>query len=151
MPTLQLIIRVCIFVLAMLGHFVGDYLLQNAWMATGKSKPGWPGHFACSVHVLLYTLAIAVFTGIWNPWFLLVVATPHWLIDRTSFAWTFLRFKNGYSEREVWTKAPVCAQPAPDLLERNVWKTSFAAFVYVVNDNTMHWVCLWLTILYFVR
>lgn len=134
-----------LFVLSMVGHFVGDYLLQNQWMAIGKSMKGKPGHIACTVHVLLYTLAVALITGLWNPLFLAAVAIPHWLIDRWSLAKYLLKFKNGYGLTEVWEKAPLCAAPHPDKLEANVWKVSFAAPVYIMNDNTIHFLCLLLT------
>lgn len=162
-----------LFAGAMLGHFVGDYLFQNQWMATRKSLPGMKGHIACTVHVLLYTLAVILFTmplniahGTWwdifhaplifvqyNPWlhFALIVAIPHWIIDRWSLATYWLRLKNGYWMKDTWEKAPVCATPPPDLLERNVWKTAFAAPVYIFNDNTLHWVCLWFTCQWFLR
>lgn len=136
------------FIAAMVGHFVGDYLFQNSWMATRKSLPGLPGHIACTVHVALYTLAVALFTG-WHPLFLLVVAVPHWIIDRWSLAKYLLAWKNGYTMHDVWEEAPLCAAPAPGKLQRNVWKVAFAAPIYIVNDNTLHWVCLWFTCKYF--
>lgn len=143
--------QVYYFALSVLGHFVGDYLLQNQWMATEKSFPGKRGHIACTIHVALYTLAVALFVG-WHPLFLLVVAVPHWIIDRWSLGGKLLYLKNGYGPfKGVWEKAPVCAAPAPDLLERNVWKTAFAAPVYIFNDNTLHWVCLWFTVKYFFK
>lgn len=58
-----------VFAASILGHFVGDYLFQNQWMATEKSFPGKRGDVACTVHVLLYTLAVALFTG-FHPWLL---------------------------------------------------------------------------------
>jgi hypothetical protein len=135
------------FAAAMLGHFVGDYLFQNEWMATRKWKPGMTGHVACTVHVLLYTLAIALFTG-WHPLFLLVVAVPHWIIDRWSLAKYLLRWKNGYDIKDTWEmKSGDLIENA--VLERNVWKVAFAAPVYIFNDNTIHWVCLWFTCRYF--
>lgn len=134
------------FVRMILGHMVGDYLLQNQWMATEKSFPGKRGHIACSVHVLLYTLVILAFTGVWDLRFALAIALPHWIIDRWSLAKYWLKFKNGYGMEDVWEKAPVCAMPLPGQMERNVWKVAFAAPVYIANDNTMHFVCLWLTL-----
>jgi hypothetical protein len=137
-----------VFAATILGHFVGDYLFQNQWMATEKSFKGKRGHVACTVHVLLYTLAVAMFTGL-HPLFWLAVAVPHWIIDRWSLANYWLRLKNGYWPKDVWEKAPICAAPVPSQLERNVWKVAFAAPVYIFNDNTMHWVCLWFTVKYF--
>ena len=111
----------------MLGHFVGDYLSQNEWLAINKSGPGVKGHVACTIHVLLYTLAIAAFTS-WNLAYLLVVFWPHWLIDRTGFAWHFLALKNGSYVK--------------DKVNPNPWVPP----VYIFNDNTLHWVCLWFTV-----
>ena len=130
---------------AILGHFVGDYLFQNQWMAVGKSQPGWFGHKACTVHVLLYTFAVALFTG-WHPLFLLAIFVPHWIIDRWSLAKYILAWKNGYTMHQVWEDAPLCAAPAPGKLQQNVWKVAFAAPVYIFNDNTLHWVCIWFTV-----
>src|SRR5271167_1883923 len=111
------------FAASMLGHFVGDYLLQNQWMATRKSLKGMPGHIACTIHVLLYTFAVALFVG-WHPLFLLIVAIPHWIIDRWSLANYILRAKNGYWPKNTWSTSPLCsagaARPAtgamPDML-----------------------------------
>lgn len=137
------------FVLMMLAHFTGDYILQSQWMATEKSHKGWRGHKACTIHVLAYTLAFVLVAGIYNPWALLAIALPHWLIDRWSLASYLLSFKNGYTLHDVWQKAPLCAAPDPDKLASNVWKVAFAAPVYIVNDNTIHWLCLLLTARYF--
>lgn len=131
------------FVGAWLGHFVGDYVLQNQWMALGKTHEGMKGHIACTVHVTLYTLAVLHFSGVWSLPFAAAVFIPHWIIDRYGLAWYWLDFKNGFSHKDLWEKGPVCAQPPKDLAERNSWKVSFAAPVYIFNDNTFHWVCLW--------
>lgn len=136
-------------------------------MATEKSWSGKRGHVACTVHVLLYTLAVALFTGI-HPLFWLAVAVPHWIIDRWSLANYWLRAKNGYWPKDAWEKAPLCAANSQSLIEqgqltlaavvkareealliKNVWKVAFAAPVYIFNDNTLHWVCLWFTVKYF--
>ncbi len=83
-----------VFVLMILAHFVGDYLFQNQWMAIGKSYPKWRGHLACTVHVLAYTLAFVLVAGVFNPWALLSIAVPHWLIDRWSLAKYVLSVEN---------------------------------------------------------
>lgn len=134
------------FAATMLGHFVGDYLFQNEWMATNKWKPGKLGHLACTVHVLLYTFAIALFTG-WHPLFLLVVAVPHWVIDRWSLAKYWLAWKNRKRMEDIWDLRPYEAVETFKL-STAVWKVAFAAPVYIFNDNTIHWVCLWFTVKY---
>lgn len=120
------------FVKAIIGHMVGDYLLQNQWMATKKSLPGKDGDIACTVHVLLYTLSIGLCTGLWNLMFLSLVFLPHWIIDRWSLARYWLDFKNRFGTKESWLGSP------------------FAYLNYAANDNTLHFICLWFTLqLYF--
>ena len=40
----------------LIGHLVGDYLLQNDWMAENKAKHKGLGWLTCAVHCLLYTM-----------------------------------------------------------------------------------------------
>jgi hypothetical protein len=88
-----------IFAWLLVGHLVGDWLLQNDWMARGK-KTGLlalPG----LVHYSIYT---AITTGL--PWlsgearkdmvFYLAVGAliflSHWLIDATRLVESWMRF-----------------------------------------------------------
>lgn len=166
------------FVLALLGHLVGDYLLQSQWMAVNKSSRGWFGTLTCTVHVAVYTLAIVTFLHLYTPnplffasWFfalyltffarfnnvaagialgcllvtagyclhhpiaIFLIAIPHWLIDRTSFANYFLGWKNG-------TRVFDTLQPGDLLTSEKLWAVAFGSFTYVLNDNTMHILCL---------
>lgn len=60
-------------------HLIGDYLLQNDWMAKGKKDSSG----VCTIHVIIYMLPF-LFTGL--PWWkLLLIAVQHWLQDRTDF------------------------------------------------------------------
>lgn len=106
----------------LIGHLVGDYIVQNDWMAANKVNalagkfPGevreieqgvyrtfgdeaeiesWcdrrvlsrRGHLACTVHCLLYTLAVWACSWWWMPWWgLAVVFGLHWPIDRFRLA-----------------------------------------------------------------
>lgn len=65
---------------AIIGHLVGDYLLQNDWMALNKKKKT----FNCVVHVTLWTFAVCFFTGWWNPFAVAVLWASHFIQDRTS-------------------------------------------------------------------
>lgn len=44
---------------AIVGHLVGDYLLQNDWMALNKKRDIGP----CLVHCILWTLSVCLFAG----------------------------------------------------------------------------------------
>lgn len=62
-----------------MAHFVGDYLLQNDWMAMNKKK----SNIACTIHVVLYMLPW-LFTEVTFAQFYLIFI-QHWLQDRTKF------------------------------------------------------------------
>ena len=66
----------------LVGHLIGDYLLQNDWMALNKKARSLP----CLVHVTLYTMVVLACAG-WlaSPAAWLLVAVPHFLIDRSQF------------------------------------------------------------------
>jgi hypothetical protein len=108
----------------LVGHLIGDYVVQNDWMAGNKTNPypkgcrpctnwhdgvggggltaGTPeerdawdrqwsaaaaGELACTVHCLLYTLAVWAFTFWWMPWWGLAACfVVHWPIDRWRLA-----------------------------------------------------------------
>jgi hypothetical protein len=62
-----------------LAHFIGDFLLQNDWMAVGKKKSSW----ICSIHVFLYMLPFML-TNLSGLQIALIVL-QHWIQDRTNF------------------------------------------------------------------
>jgi hypothetical protein len=74
-------------------HMIGDYLLQNKWMATRKRAFLLP----CLVHVALYALAVAVICR-WFDWRLLVVAGTHFLMDRYGLAAKWRQWFSGDQE-----------------------------------------------------
>jgi hypothetical protein len=97
-----------------IGHLMGDYWpFQNDWMAKNKSNPypeklhkgvpsldyiyaqkhkdgtrnWWIGHLACTLHCLLYTFSIFLFSFWWFPWWgYLICFLVHWPIDRFRLA-----------------------------------------------------------------
>lgn len=95
-------------------HLIGDYLLQNDWMAKGKRIDSW----ICTVHVVIYMLPF-IFTGlIW--WKLFLIALQHWLQDRTNFVPWSLKFMGRHD---------FAAQP-------------LAPWSIIVTDNIFH--ILWM-------
>jgi len=95
------------FVWLLLGHLVGDWLLQNDWMAKGKRQ----GLFtrAGSMHFAIYTAVVGGmlwFSGVRDlgpALFLVLVAmvfVSHWLIDATDVVQWWMRFQR-QSDLEV--------------------------------------------------
>ena len=68
-------------------HLIGDYLLQNDWMALNKKKSSWH----CFVHVLAYMIPF-MFCEL-NFIQLALIAVQHFLIDRTNFVLWFMTAK----------------------------------------------------------
>ena len=75
----------------LLGHLVGDYLLQNRKMALNKSKKGASGLYWCLLHCMLYTTSICVAMQTMTPTTIspliaVLVFMSHFPIDRWSLA-----------------------------------------------------------------
>ena len=66
-------------------HLIGDYLLQNDWMAGNKKK----SDIACMVHIVTYMLPFIFTNLVW--WQLLLIAGQHYTQDRTHFVTWFCR------------------------------------------------------------
>lgn len=65
-----------------LAHFIGDYLLQNDWMAQYKKKDS----LVCTIHVTLYILPFCL-TDL-TMLQIVLIYVQHWIQDRTGFvAW----------------------------------------------------------------
>ena|ERR1700687_3631720 len=107
----------------LLGHLVGDYILQNDWMAKNKTGPGCLGHTACTYHCLFYTVAVALLTTTWMPWWgLLACFAVHWPIDRFRLAGWWMRNVSGQRDFATGPLSP--------------WSI-------IVVDNTFHLLTLW--------
>lgn len=65
--------------LALIGHLVGDYILQNDWLAIGKKK----STAICAIHAWIWTCCVCGFAG-WPNW-LAPLSTSH-----TNWVWTLL-------------------------------------------------------------
>src|SRR5689334_23108045 len=96
-----------LFVNLLLGHLVGDFVLQPKSMAVKKGA----SNLIAMSHVSIYTLAVLLLTIEWNKlsnksylldyyiW-TLIIFIPHYIIDRYSLADKWLDFINGRSLRD---------------------------------------------------
>ena len=100
----------------LIGHLVGDYLLQTDWQATNKKLPGWAGWLACLWHCFLWTASILIFTGWWKWDLAVLVFLSHLVLDRTNIVRLILKVAR--KPQENW--------------------------LLIVTDNTIHLLFLWL-------
>ena len=111
--------------LATLAHFVGDYIIQNDWMATEKTRRWWPA----VLHGLTYTLPFLFVTQ--SPAALLIIASTHVVIDR----YRLPRFL-------IWAKNQIAPKPHRHPLTPTGFapgKPDWLAFsLLIVVDNTVH-------------
>ena len=119
--------------LQLLLHGLGDYIIQNDWMALNKKKPGFKGFLACFIHCLTYSLPFLFIGSV--PAVLFIFIT-HFIIDRTHIIDYILALKNGIY---------------PDIsnLGFRFERPQFVVFfIYVVVDNLFHISCNYFALTY---
>jgi hypothetical protein len=127
----------------LLGHLVGDYLLQNNWMALNKKR----SLRIAAVHCAIWTVCVVAFA----PELLGVIPViaafaSHLLLDATDLVdrWLALIGGRSYHSVQVYTE-----QDNPELHKR--FYVAYAALVQAVADNTLHLLFLYLIFRYLVR
>lgn len=145
----------------LIGHLIGDFLLQSKTMAIGKGS----NSALCAKHCAIYTASMAPFIAYlmflydWNipSLFYLVVLffgiyLPHFAIDRWSLASEWLDFIEGQTfesaaDKYIRTLFSVRNFEDQAITDncRSSFDIAFTAIVYTVTDFTFHLVCLWVT------
>jgi len=151
----------------LIGHMIGDYVLQNDWMALNKQRRDPLGFMACMVHCMLYAAAIAtcIVVGGWrwsvrpedwvHAWGVacLIAFVTHFPIDRYGLAGKWIKFF-GQTTPDQLEKVNVArfvhGHPDTGLALKDaveVYTTQrqyFWAPVYIAIDNTWHLLLMWL-------
>jgi len=70
-----------------IAHLIGDYILQNDWMALQKKE----STFHCLIHIMLYMIPFYFFHLSWPQ--LLIIAIQHFIVDRTNIIYRFMVWK----------------------------------------------------------
>lgn len=124
-----------------LGHFIGDFLLQNKWMAMNKSASNWK----CAVHCALYTLAVTATTypTIFSFQWSIFVFLTHFPVDRWSWADKWLDLINGRSLRDFIISGKHGIPKEYDFENYHCLRGGFTSVVYTVADNTIHLILMW--------
>jgi hypothetical protein len=105
----------------LLGHLVGDYLFQWQEIANKKKDKSLVGLGLCIMHCTLYTLAIFLFIKL-NLLTAFLIVISHFLVDR--FNWLHKIHLN--------------------IMKRPEFGTTIGMITYVVTDNTIHLVSMYL-------
>ena len=113
-------------------HAIGDYIVQNDWMALNKKKKTLQGEFACQVHCITYALPFFLITD-WLG--VLLIYLSHYIIDRTNIIAWFIAFKNGVKDIKNFG----FHHERPFAI--SIW-------LYIIVDNIFHIVCNYLIIKY---
>lgn len=132
----------------LIGHLIGDYLLQNDWQAMHKKLNSLKGWTSCLIHCWLYTIAVCLCTGWCSPFLIGLVFLSHFPIDKTYVVAWFMK-KVGIFKRIINNKDteidPVCTG---NLLafqqEINKSNMNHKVWAYLLVDNTAHLTLLWL-------
>lgn len=117
-----------IWILSLLCHLVGDYVLQSHVMATRKTT-SWKW---AAIHATFYTIpfvGLALLAGMSPGWTaaLAVIAGTHAAIDRLGIARRWCQWY-GVGFPGLWAKAEGFEPPPPFL---GVW-------LVIIADNTLH-------------
>jgi hypothetical protein len=126
-------------ILSLIAHFVGDYIIQNQWMADEKTSRWLPAlihGFTYTIPFLFTTQSIAA---------LLVIALTHAVIDRYRLAKYLIWFKNQLVPKDArfsWANA----NQATGFPERvPPW---MSVWLLIIVDNTVHIVLNTLAIIF---
>ena len=126
-----------------LGHLIGDYLIQNDWMALNKKDKWLPcvGHCYAYMTVMLICLFPEVLAM--NPLMIVITAIgiflSHLVLDKTKLIDKWLNFIGSRSWKNTLIKT---SQMKTDI-EKQAY-VSFTALVQTAADNTMHLVLLYI-------
>jgi len=106
----------------LIGHLIGDYILQNDYLAQGKKKSSW----ICMVHCVVYALTVLACTGwgwVWARywWVGLAIVAEHFIQDR----WGLVRKLMHLMGQDAFAGPPL-----------GPWSI-------IVVDNVCHLVFLW--------
>lgn len=119
----------------LLGHLVGDYVLQNNWMAVNKKKQWIP----CLMHCLLWTVSIMIailpelLVTTWLMVFGLLYAS-HLILDKTGLVEWWCKV----TKSRTFAAAKTYADSVEPPFFAKLITVSYTAIVQTVIDNTFH-------------
>lgn len=123
------------FVLCLMAHMIGDYFIQNDWMALTKTKPGIPGWRAAMIHGATYTIpfipVVLVLHSVWPVYALMVIGLTHVVLDHYYLAKHVIWFRNQFAPKAF--RPP--HTPTGFGVDRPDW---IAVWLMIIVDNCIH-------------
>lgn len=152
-------LRLTFFQALLIGHFLGDFVFQNTWMASQKKARYLP----CLVHCVIYTFFVCAMTS-WNAWWALAVFLSHFPIDKFGLVDMWLKATRSRSPSEYIEKGHVLSPATVNKLCRDdgpvnlgfrgsnliALQGGYTAFVSTVVDNFFHIILMLLAARYLV-
>jgi hypothetical protein len=131
----------------LLGHLVGDNLLQTEWMALTKGKYTLEGWIAALVHCLIYTFVVCLFMWNFHPIWIVAVFLTHFPIDKFALGEKYMHYVKGkgmkdYVKKDIpqWERT---WEKNGQITRYDIFEGGFTSVVYTVTDNTMHLLLMW--------
>ncbi|REB10129.1 DUF3307 domain-containing protein [Sporosarcina sp. BI001-red] len=92
-----------LFSYLIVGHLIGDYLLQTNWMASGKATKWAPLLTHCFVYTSVVSVAFLISTGMISFWMVVIIFLSHIILDRRRFvAWWALAIMGVKEGEPAW-------------------------------------------------
>lgn len=135
------------FVLCLMAHMIGDYFIQNDWMALTKTKAGIEGWRAAIVHGITYTIPFIPVVWVLQPTGYEVVGTMSPLISSAYallvIGGTHIVLDHYYAAKHViWAKnqlAPKAWRPPHTPTGFNADRPDWiAVWLMIIVDNCIH-------------
>jgi len=144
----------------LIGHLIGDYVLQNDWMACRKTQRNFAGAVACDIHSFVYAVSVTFcvilsgwevtvlpgFEAITSPTAALLIAyVTHYPIDRLSLGAVWGKL---IRQTKLMDQVYVHTEPKnPEwgsAVELRTVRGLYAPIVQIAVDNTMHLFLMWI-------
>ena len=90
-------------------HIVGDFILQNEWMAANKKRSS----LICFVHTFVYLAPFLTCHFKW--WQIVLIGIQHFAQDRTNFVLWWLRVWK-HAHQDHWKELPLYVDQAFHIL-----------------------------------
>lgn len=114
-------------------HLLGDYFIQNDWMAVNKGKYSPIGWLSCLVHCILYSIPFGIYYNSFLVFFWVFIS--HFLIDKFGLAVYATMLINWR-----WNKSNFGMHE-----DRPVFLT---LWLHIIRDNSIHLFCNYVIILH---